>query len=37
MDALHESVRLLSGCWNGQIKAVGLASKPLQRTGFAGG
>jgi len=31
------TVALLSNRWNNQIKAMGLANKPLQSTGFAGG
>jgi len=32
-----DAMALLSDRWNGQIRAMGLANKPLQPTGFAGG
>ncbi|MGN2392963.1 hypothetical protein [Pelomicrobium sp. G1] len=34
---LGDTIPFLSHRWNGQIKAMGLANKPLQPTGFAGG
>jgi hypothetical protein len=32
-----DAIALLSDRWNGQIRPMGLANKPLQPTGFAGG